>query len=187
VRGMDGSLHWEELDSTLLRRCGVFDLYRSRRRNQDREGDFYLLRARDWVNVVPVLRGPDGSESFLMVKQYRHGIDRVTVEFPAGLIETGEEPLAGARRELLEETGCTAGRILPMGTIKPNPAFMDNTCYSFLAEELVRAEEPSLDELEALQVVQVPVGELEERVGEEPYLNSMTAVALFWYLRHRTR
>jgi ADP-ribose pyrophosphatase len=184
---MDGSLHWEELDSVLLRRCGVFDLYRSRRRNEEREGDFYLLRARDWVNVVPVLRGAGGAERFLMVKQYRQGIDRVTVEFPAGLVETGEEPLAGARRELREETGFTAGRIVPIGTTAPNPAFMDNTCYSFLAEELVRAEEPSLDELEALQVVQVPVGELEDRVGEEPYLNSMTAVALFWYLRHRTR
>ena len=63
--------------------------------------------------------------------------------------------------------------------------FMDNTCYSFLAEELVRVQDPSLDELEALQVLEVPVDELEERIGEEPYLNSMTAVALFWYLRHR--
>ena len=182
---MDGALLWEELESSLIQSCRVFDLYRSRRRHGDKEGEFYLLKARHWVNVVPVLGGSEGPERFLMVKQYRQGIDRVTVEFPAGLIEEGEDPRAAAERELLEETGCKAGRIVPIGTIVPNPAFMDNTCFSFLAEDLVRVEELSLDDLEVLEVLEIPVRELERRIGEEPFLNSMTALALFWYLRYR--
>jgi len=182
---MDRSLHWEELDSSLIQDCRVFDLYRSRRRNGAREGDFFLLRARDWVNVVPVLRGPGGQERFVMVKQYRNGIDRVTVEFPAGLIESGEAPESAAARELLEETGCRAERLALIGTMAPNPAFMNNRCHSFYADGLERVEELSLDELEVLEVLEVPVEELEERIGQAPYENAMTALALFWYLRSR--
>jgi ADP-ribose pyrophosphatase len=180
---MDDALSWQEIHSSLIQACGIFDLYRSRRRNRSREGDFYLLRARNWVNVVPVLPGPDGVR-FLMVRQYRQGIEGVTVEFPAGLVEEGEKPDRAAARELLEETGCRA-RLVPIGTIAPNPAFMDNLCYSFLAEDLQRVAEPSLDELELLEVVEVPAAILEQAIGTAPFLNSMTALAYFWYLRSR--
>jgi len=180
---MNPSLHWDELESTLIQSCRVFDLYRSRRRNGTREGEFYLLRAQDWVNVVPVLRDREGGERFLMVKQFRNGIERVTVEFPAGLIEAGEQPADAAARELLEETGCRAESMVPIGTIVPNPAFMNNTCYSFCARGLEKVEELALDELEVLEVLEVPVEELRERIGQAPYENGMTALALFWYLR----
>ena len=182
----EGPLHWHELDRTLVQRCGVFDLYRSRRRNGHREGDFHLLTARDWANVVPVLEAGGRHERFVMVRQYRHGIDQVTVEFPAGLIELDEGPEAAAARELLEETGFRARRLVGLGAIVPNPAFMNNTCHSFCAEGLERVEELRLDELEVLEVLEVPLEELQRQIGQAPYVNSMTALALFWYLRYRS-
>lgn len=182
-RGTGASLTWRELDRQRLLGCGIFELYRSRRCAQDgREGDFFILGTPDWVNVVPVLPGGD---AFLMVRQYRQGLEALTVEFPAGLIEPGESPLQAARRELAEETGFTAESLTPIGTISPNPAFMNNRCYTFVAEGLREEGKQKLDALELLDVVRVPAAELEQRVGAGPYLNSLTALALFWYLRSR--
>jgi ADP-ribose pyrophosphatase len=192
----DDHLSWKEIDSRLVKRCGIFDLYESRRRAPDgREGVFHLLEAPDWVNVVPVLRDEQGRSCFLMVRQYRQGISRTTVEFPAGLIEIGETPAAAAERELFEETGYLPEALKPIGTIYPNPAFMTNRCYTFLAEGLHRetrgegspagaAEgKGGMDELELLDALLVPIDTVAADIGRGPFCNSMTALALYWYQR----
>ena len=98
----------------------MFDLYASERRAPDgRGGTFYLLDAPAWVNVVAVVRDAAGEECFLMVRQYRHGAERVTLEFPAGLVDAGEDPGQAARRELLEETGHLAGELRLSGRSPP--------------------------------------------------------------------
>ena len=97
-----------------------------------RTGDvhpFYQIRADDWVNVVPVTR--DGH--VVMVRQYRHGCQEVTLEIPGGMIDPGETPAAAAARELLEETGYRAERVEPIGWVNPNPALFDNRLHIFLA------------------------------------------------------
>jgi ADP-ribose pyrophosphatase len=192
----DDHLRWNDIDSRLVKPCGIFDLYESKRRAQNgKVGTFHLLEAPDWVNVVPLLQDENGVGCFLMVRQYRQGIRRTTVEFPAGLIEPGEQPAAAAERELFEETGYRPKSLKPIGRVFPNPAFMTNRCYTFLAEDLYRGgggegseEGPAhgpgrLDELELLDVLLVPMNTLAEQIGEGPFSNSMTAVALFWYQR----
>ena len=182
---MDARLRWTERSRELLARCGIFDLYRSRRAAPDgREGDFHVLEAPDWVTVVPVLSDPVRGPCFLMVRQHRHGADLVTTEFPAGLVDPGEDPRATAARELAEETGQRAGRLTPIGRVSPNPAFMSNWCTTFLAEELVPAAGARQDALELLETRLVPVGELVERAGTGEYVNSLVVVSLAWYLRH---
>ena len=88
-------------------------------------GEFLVLEAPDWVNVVAVTRSGDGEDCFLMVRQFRHGAQMITTEFPAGLIEPGEDPLAAARRELEEETGYRAGKMTLIGKVSPNPGLHD--------------------------------------------------------------
>ena len=188
MNGGDDHLHWREIVSQLVKRCGIFDLYESRRKNQNgKEGVFHLLKAPDWVNVVPVLEDAKGRTCFLMVKQYRQGISGITVEFPAGLIEAGESPARAAGRELFEETGYRAKTLKLIGTISPNPAFMTNRCYTFFAGEvsLVSTQKPDdrWDELELLDVLLVPLEDLVEGIGRDPYCNSMTALGLYWYQR----
>ncbi len=192
----DDHLRWKQIDSRLVKRCGIFDLYESKRRAKNhKEGIFHLLDAPDWANVVPVLRDERGRSCFLMVRQYRHGISRTTVEFPAGLIEAGEDPEAAAKRELLEETGYRPGSLEPIGTINPNPAFMNNRCHTFLAEDLCRASgvagsagsigegEAQSDDLELLETLLVPVDTVVAEIGRGPFCNAMTALALYWYQR----
>jgi ADP-ribose pyrophosphatase len=179
-------LRWVERYRRKLFSCTIFDLLLSHGTAADgRSGDFYLLSAPDWVNVLAVVRGDGGEDRFLMVRQYRHGARAVTTEFPAGLVNPGETPLAAAERELEEETGMKAGRMTLLGKVSPNPAFMDNWCYTFLAEELSATGRKSLDHLEVLDVLEVPAGELSRSLGTGEYVNSLVMVGLLWYTLHK--
>lgn len=186
MRGTDARLRWEELSRKRIASCAIFDLYASQRSSPEgKKGEFCILTAPDWVNVVPLLRSSAGEESFLMVRQYRHGAEMITTEFPAGLIEKGEDPLHAAARELLEETGYRAGRLTPIGEARPNPAFMTNRCFTFLAEDLAPAAGRALDELEALDAIVLPVRDVETRMGTGELVNALTAVAFLCFQRHR--
>jgi ADP-ribose pyrophosphatase len=186
MSGSDTRLGWTELSRRRIASCGIFDLDASRRSSAGgKTGEFAVLSAPDWVNVVPVTRGEDGGEAFVMVRQYRHGAERITLEFPAGLVESGEDPAEAARRELAEETGRRAGRLTPLGEVLPNPAFMDNRCFTFLAEDLSVQGGQSLDDLEALDALLVPVEQALEQMGTGELVNSLTLVAAFLYQRRR--
>ncbi len=184
MNGPDAGLRWQEIARRPIASCAVFDVYASERTSADgRRGEFVLLDAPDWVTVVPVLDAPGSPPAFLMVRQFRHGAAMITTEFPAGLVEPGEDPRQAAQRELLEETGQRAGRLTPLGKVQPNPAFMGNWCHLFLAEDLARVHGGQLDELEALQAVTVPAVEVERLAGTGEYINSLVLVALSLYHR----
>ena len=67
--------------------------------------EYYVLEYPDWVNVIAITE----DKQFVMVEQYRHGLEDVFTELVAGVIEKDEAPLAAAQRELLEETGFAGG------------------------------------------------------------------------------
>ena len=184
MHGTDARLTWEERSRQLLTSCSLFDVYSSQRTSgTGKTGAFALLTAPDWVNIVPVLRAPGKEDTFLMVRQYRHGAEMITTEFPAGLVEPGEAPQAAAARELEEETGYRAGRITPLGRVSPNPAFMHNWCSTFLAEDLVRVGALSLDENEVLDVLEIPVSVVRKTIGTGELVNSLALVAFTLYER----
>jgi ADP-ribose pyrophosphatase len=182
----DDSFKWDELSRQKLASCSLFDMLSSERVSaRGKTGRFCILTAHDWVNIVPVLEGPDG-DVFLMVRQWRHGAAIITTEFPAGLVEAGEDPARAAARELEEETGYRAGKLTPLARVSPNPAFMTNWCSTFLAEALARVGDQALDDLEDLDVLQVPAADLGRRIGTGELVNSLSLVAFFLYQRHRT-
>jgi ADP-ribose pyrophosphatase len=185
MNATDEHLRWAERSRKRIAACSRFEMFSTQRVSAEgAAGEFCILAAPDWVNVVPVVRSETGEERFLMVRQYRHGAEMLTTEFPAGLVEAGEQPAAAAARELEEETGCRAGRLTLLGRVSPNPAFMTNWCTTYLAEDLVRTGAGALDELEALETVEVPVRTLIAELGTGEYVNSLVLVALLWYRRH---
>src|SRR5689334_5360157 len=68
----------------------------------------------DWAGVVPVTA--DGQ--FVLVRQYRHGIDGPTLEIPGGIVEEGHDPPTSAMRELREETGYGGGTLVSLGATR---------------------------------------------------------------------
>jgi 8-oxo-dGTP pyrophosphatase MutT (NUDIX family) len=84
------------------------------------------------VGVIPVVDTEEGRK-FVMIRQYRHGTGRCSLEFPGGIVDKGEDPVVAVSRELLEETGYAADLILPLGSLSPNPAIMTNSFHAFIA------------------------------------------------------
>lgn len=103
------------------------------------EGELEMIRHPGASAVVPFLSDPQGDDpQVLLIRQYRYAADSFVYEIPAGRRDEGESPIMCARRELLEETGCTAGRVEPLITIHTTPGFTDEQINLFMAWELTR-------------------------------------------------
>jgi 8-oxo-dGTP pyrophosphatase MutT (NUDIX family) len=143
-----------------------------------REGKYYVLEAPDWVNTIALTE----DNQFLMVRQFRHGIREVTLEMPAGMIEPGEDPVVAAARELREETGYEASKLTLLGETSPNAAFMDNRCFTVLCEGCRPLHATDFDPGEDIEIELIPADELMTLARQGKLRNSLSLVALFWWL-----
>ena len=93
-----------------------------------------------------------------------------------------EEPLAAGQRELLEETGYAGPDARVIGTVLPNPAFMNNKTITIYSPRVTCVAEQQLDPMEELQVVKVPVARVERMLEEGGELaTALGMVALMWW------
>ena len=104
-------------------------------------GELEIIRHPGASAIVPFLSDPAGDDpQVLLLKQYRYAAGGTLYEIPAGRLEPGESPEACARRELLEETGCTAESMVPLTSMFTTPGFTDERIHLFLASGLARGE-----------------------------------------------
>ena len=172
-------LAWTDLGKLRLARLGIFNIHLMRRKAADgRKGRFVLLDTPDWVTIIPfVSREPD---VVYTVRQFRHGSGKVTVEFPAGVVDRDESPIVAARRELLEETGCRADELIHIGSVNPNPAFMNNRIHTYVALGLDKVQDLALDEMEILELEEMRLESVLENAGGDEYDNGILLIALQW-------
>ena len=113
----------------------------------------------DCVAVVAV----DADDNVILVRQYRHPVERALLEIPAGVIDPGEEPHHSAARELEEETGYTAGRLERIGGAYSAPGYSTEFMHLFLATELsLGPSHPEPDEI--IEVVPVPLSAIRSMI-----------------------
>jgi ADP-ribose diphosphatase len=89
----------------------------------------------DCVVVLPI----DSNGNILLVRQYRHAVDRELLELPAGSIDSGETPEQAATRELREETGFKPGRLEGLGGFYAAPGYCTEYLHFFRASQLERS------------------------------------------------
>ncbi len=176
----DEQLKWTTTGRKHLLHTPVFDV------NEQHEisatgiaGDYVAMDAPDWVMVIPEYQG-----NFITVRQWRHAAGALSVEFPGGVADAGEDPAESAARELFEETGFKAGRLIHLGTVNPNPALFRNRYHVYLAEDLQPTGEQKLDDDELLTCELKPIDEVIASFGSEEYGHALMGTALMFYLRH---
>ncbi len=139
---------------------------------------YYVLEYPDWVNMVPVTE--DGR--FVLVKQYRHGVEQEVLEIPGGVIDPGETPEQAARRELLEETGYAFDRLERLSVLFPNPATSNNRTITYLATGGRKVQEQFLDEQEEIEVILVSPEEVKQWLLDNKFGQALHTAALFYAL-----
>lgn len=171
--------HWTLLNSRPVGDLRIFRVRHDRYRVEPAgpEHDFVVIEAASWVNIVPLT--DDGQ--VVLVRQFRHGIRRTSLEVPGGVVDPGEDPQAAALRELQEETGYTARRIRLLGRVCPNPAIQDNHCYMFVAEGCRPAGPPQPEALERIEIVRRPVADIPRLIASEEICHGLVINA-FGYL-----
>ncbi len=104
-------------------------------------GELEMIRHPGASAIVPFVSEPTGDDpQILMLRQYRYAAEEFLYEIPAGRLDAGEAPLACAKRELREETGCTARNMEFLFTMFTTPGFTDEQIHVFLASGLERGE-----------------------------------------------
>jgi 8-oxo-dGTP pyrophosphatase MutT (NUDIX family) len=145
--------------------------------------DATILEFRSWANVLALTK----NNEVVVVRQYRHGICEVLSEFPGGVVEDGEDPVQGVKRELLEETGYTASTFIEVGKLYPNPALQTNAMYCFLALDAEKVAEQNLDAGEDIEVQLVPLNELIEMARRGEFPHALETAVMFQALLYLDR
>jgi 8-oxo-dGTP pyrophosphatase MutT (NUDIX family) len=182
---MKENLIWKEEGRRDIFTCPVFTISERSCRSPDNELRTYtVMDASDWAIVIPVLETDRGRE-FVLVRQWRHGARDLSLEFPGGVFEKGEDEFQAAARELREETAYIPGAITKIGEFNPNPAIMSNRVHFFLAEDLKPTGGQDLDEDEYVEVETVPWEEVLNSMGKPPYIHALMGTAMALYIRHQ--
>lgn len=146
-----------------------------------KEHDFYVIEATNWVNVIPVTH----EGKIVMVEQYRHGSNTVELEIPGGMMDPEDaDPVAAGVRELREETGYEGPNARLIGQVYPNPAIMNNVCYTVLVENCELKHAINLDQTEDIAVTLVDPNDIPHLVKSGKIGHSLVVVALYYYELH---
>ena len=146
-------------------------------------GELEMIRHPGASAVLPVLTADDAEDpQLLLIRQYRYAAGGPIWEVPAGRLEDGEEPEACARRELLEETGATAGRWDRLTTVYTTPGFTDERIHFFVARDLIVNHDATQREAdEFMEVKALPVSQVLDMIRNGEVTDAKTIVAVLFF------
>ena len=175
---------WKILSSTADADYRVFKIRvdRAVSPRTNRAGEFYTLQSNHWVNVIPLTQ----DQKVVMIRQYRHGSRKVTLEIPGGLVDEAD-PKEAAIRELLEETGYAGPKVSLLGSTNPNPALFDNLCYTYLVEDAAKVADASLEADEDIEVELVPLSSLPALIQDGTINHALVIVAFHFFFQQNGR
>jgi ADP-ribose pyrophosphatase len=138
--------------------------------------DYHKIQLLDFAVIVA--QTSDGK--ILVERQYKHGLGRVTLMLPAGALHNGEDALAAAKRELLEETGCVSDDWSFLGRFTANANYGCGTMHLFAAHGIRKLSGIDSDDLEEMEILFMSPNELFTAIceGEMQAMSSAAAIAL---------
>lgn len=146
--------------------------------------DFFVNVRPDVALVVPIT----ADREIVFVRQYRHGVQAILLELPAGGFDPATEaPETAALRELVEETGYTTDHLIRLATLHDNPVKDTNRIHLFLAEPVIATTTQNLDCTEDIEVVRLPIGAVFRKIQQGEICVAGTIAAIFLALAQMDR
>jgi ADP-ribose pyrophosphatase len=173
-------LNWSTLSSTYIHKGPWATLRSDKCELPDGTivDDYYVLEYPNWANAVALTE----DNKILMVRQYRHAANIVSLEIPGGVIEDGENPEEGMRRELLEETGYAFSDVELISTVYANPSTANNKTFCYLAKGGKKVQEQKLDEHERIVVEEYTIAEVKQLLADNKIAQALHCTGLFYAL-----
>jgi 8-oxo-dGTP pyrophosphatase MutT (NUDIX family) len=171
---------WEIIDRQVAYSCPIFKIQKKRvcSPRTGRILEVQAIQTPAWVMVLALTP----QQEVVMVRQYRHGIEKICLELPGGLLDPGDASAEiTAQRELLEETGYQAVAIKQIGRCHPQPAVLSNECFFFIGYEAVPAKAQTMDAGEDVEIVTVPLATIPEKIQQRQITHGMVMLAFFYY------
>ena len=155
---------------------------RFRSRSSGKTHDFFIVNLADGVHIIAVT--PE--QQVVLVRQFRAGSGRDSLETPGGLLEAGEDPCVAGARELLEETGYAGDPAERLGTLRPNPALLSMAITTIVIRNARRVAEPHPDPNEELVVELATVREIRAMIQDGRIDHAVCVAGLLeWLMRDR--
>ncbi len=142
---------------------------------------YYVMEYPEWVTAVAITK----ENKILLVKQYRHAADEVSIEIPGGCVDSTDNTFEDAiRRELLEETGYSFETVHSLGRTSANPSTNSNWMHMFIAMGGHKIQEQDLDPNEQIEILEFSFEELMQLVEEKRIIQAMHVTTIFYALRY---
>ena len=169
---------WKTLSSTYIHKSKWATLRKDVCEMSDGRivNDYYVLEYPSFANALAITE----DKKVLMVRQYRHAAEIVSLEVPGGVVDDGEDPAAAIKRELLEETGYQFDEVELVSVLYPNPSTADNRCYFFLAQNGKKVKDAHLDELEELVVEEYTIDEVKHLLLDNKIDQALQTAGMFY-------
>lgn len=164
----------QTLSSNYLYRGRIINLRRDRVLTAGKEEALREIVEHPGAVAILVL---DREQRVLLVRQYRQAVSGIILEVPAGKLEAEEEPLACARRELMEETGCRGGEWRELTWFYTSPGFCDEKIHLFLARGVSQGP-PAPDGDEALEPLWLDLAAAQQELHRGRINDAKTIIAL---------
>jgi ADP-ribose pyrophosphatase len=144
-----------------------------------------IIRHNGSVVILAVDSSKHKKDPLIIVEQqYRHAAGRYLIELPAGKLEAGEDPLDGARRELIEETGYRAKKWTKLVRYFASPGFLGEWMQVFLAEDLTQGKAAPEDD-EHIDVAAIRLSKLLKMIDKGEILDGKMLIGVMTYARMR--
>ena len=158
----------------------LFQLRRERFRSRlsGKTHDYFVMHLADAVQAIALTL----DNQIVLVRQFRAGSGRDSLEPPGGLLDQGEDPCKAAARELLEETGYAGEPAERIGSAYSNPSIMTSKISTVVIRNARRVCEPKLDAGEEVSVELHPAADVPRLIEEGKIDHALTVMGFLWWL-----